>query len=543
GRVFGSAGDSVIAEFASPVEAVRCALEIQQEVKTRNAELAEDRRMQFRIGVNLGDVVAEGDNLYGDGVNVAARLEEMCEAGEVCISGKVHEEVAGKIEGDFRDAGEHHVKNIARPVRIWRWSPKAPAGERSHRAGGLLKESKTLALPDKPSIAVLPFGSMSADPELEFFADGMTEEIITALSRVPDLFVIARNSTFAYKGRAVGVPRVAEELGVRCVLEGSVRAAGQKVRVTAQLIEGATGHHLWAERYDGDLSDIFEVQDDITRNIVMALQIKLTYGELARLWEGQTNNLRAWEKMVEGRRLFNQMIWTDILNARRLFEEAVALDPSYGGALIQLGLTHWWEARYVLESDVEEALARAEKVIDRLLDLGRESGAHYLRGYVAFIRRQHDEAIVEIERAVALSPSDSWIIAVLGQVYIFAGQAEKGTEALTRAMRLSPYYPDWYPYNLVLAYAWTGDRDKEQEAIDMAKAYIGRLPSEPYGYTNLAIVQAFYGRDAEAAATIGSLRARFPGFGAKNLRRSELYKDAENLDRVLMVLSAAGLPE
>ena len=542
GRVFGSAGDSVVAEFASPVEAVRCALEMQQEIEARNADLAEDRRMRFRMGINLGDVVAEGHNLFGDGVNVTARLEEMSEAGEICISGKVHDEVVGKVEGDFADAGEHHVKNITRAVRVWRWWPKASPAERSSEEGSPFEDSEALALPEKPSIAVLPFNSMSSDEELEFFADGMTEEIITALSRVPDLFVIARNSTFEFKGRAINAQRVAKELGVNCILEGSVRAVANKVRVTAQLIEGETGRHLWAERYDGDLSDIFQVQDDITRNIVLALQVKLTYGELARLWEGQTKDLRAWEKMVEGRKLFNQMNRTDILNARRLFEEAVAIDSGYVGALVQLGLTHWWEARYVLDVDVEDALGRAEEVIDRLLSLGSgESGAHYLTGYVAFIRRQFDVAIAELKRAVSLSPSDSWVIAVLGQVYLFAGQPEKAMEAIKDAMRLSPYYPDWYPYNLALAYAWAGER--EGEAIELAEAYARRLPTDPYGYTNLAIVQAFFGHEIQAAVTIRSLRAGYPGFSAKNLRRSELYKDPENLDRVLMALSKAGLPE
>jgi adenylate cyclase len=528
GRVVKLMGDGILAEFASVVDAVNCAVAWQNGIGEQD--------LQFRIGVNLGDIIIEDGDIYGNGVNVAARLEGLSEPGGICLSGDAYRQVRGKIEAEFEDLGEQEVKNIAEPVRVYRIATRESGAVSAERAG------EPLTLPDKPSIAVLPFDSMSSDVELEFFADGMTEDIITALSRVPDLFVIARNSTFAYKGRSVSVPRVAKEMGVSCILEGSVRAAGHKVRVTAQLIEGASGHHLWAERYDGDLSDIFQVQDDITHNIVLALQIKLTYGELVRLWEGQTKDLRAWEKMVEGRKIFNQMNRTDILNSRRLFEEAVALDPGYGGALLQLGLTHWWEARYVLDVDVEDALARTEEVIDRLVDLGNyESGAHYLRGYVAFIRRQFEAAIIEIERAVALSPSDSWVMAVLGQVYLFAGQAEKGIEALAGAMRLSPYYPDWYPYNLALAYAWTGE--KETEAIEIAEAYVRRLPTDPYGYTNLAIVQAFFGRDTQATAAISSLRARYPGFSAKNLRRSELYKEAENLDRVLMVLSEAGLPE
>jgi tetratricopeptide (TPR) repeat protein len=274
----------------------------------------------------------------------------------------------------------------------------------------------------------------------------------------------------------------------------------------------------------------------------LALQVQLTYGELARLWEGQTTDLRAWAKMVEGRKLFNEYNRTDILKARRLFEEAIAIDPGYGGALVHLGLTHWWEARYVLEVDVEDALTRAEQVIGRLERLGnRESGVHYLKGYVAFIRRKHDTAIAEMEQAVALSPSDSWVLSVLGQVSIFAGQPQRGIEALTRAMRLNPYYLDWQPYNLALGYAWAGEN--EREAIRMAEGYVQRLPSDPYGYTNLAIVQTFFGHETQAKRAIELLRHRHPGFGAKNLRRSELYKRSEDLNRVLKALAEAGLPE
>jgi adenylate cyclase len=406
----------------------------------------------------------------------------------------------------------------------------------------LAASTDPLPLPDKPSIAVLPFQSISSDRELEFFADGITEDIISALSRIPDLFVIARNTTFEFKGRAVNAQRVAKELGVRYLLVGSVRAVANRVRVTAQLIDGTSGYHLWTERYDDDLGDIFRVQDDITRNIALALQVKLTYGELARLWEGQTQDLRAWEKMVEGRKLFNQMNRSDILNARRFFEEAVTLDPGYGGALLQLGLTHWWAARYVLDIGVEDALARAEEVIDRLISLGNnESGAHYLKGSVAFIRRQFGTAVAEIGMAASLSPSDSWVAAVLGQVYIFAGEPERAVDSIKNAMRLSPYYPDWYAYNLALAHAWAGEN--EDEAIDLADAYTRRLPSDPYGYTNLAVAQAFFGHEADAAAAIRLLRARDAGFGVKNLRRSELYKDPGRLDRVLGVLRQAGLPE
>lgn len=535
GRIVKLMGDGLLAEFASVVDAVRCAIEIQNAMSTHDADLPSRHRIEMRIGVNAGDVIVEGDDIYGDGVNIATRLEALADPGGVCVSGKVRDELQGKVNLSFDDLGAQFVKNIAEPLRVYRI-----AVDRLTTAAP--SSAMPLLLPEKPSIAVLPFDSMSSDAELRFFSDGISEEIITALSRIPDLFVIARNSTFAYKGRAVSAQRVAEELGVKYVLEGSVRAAGNRVRVTAQLIEGASGRHLWAERYDGELSDIFQVQDDITRNIALALQVKLTYGELARLWDGQTTDLRAWAKMVEGRKLFNEYNRTDTLGARRLFEEAITIDPGYGGALVHLGLTHWWEARYALEVDVGTALARAEQVIGRLEQLGNcESGVHYLRGFVAFIRREHDTAIGEIEQATALSPSDTWVLGALGLVRIFAGQPHKAIEALTRAMRLSPYYLDWLPYNLALGYAWAGEN--EGEAIRMAEGYVQRLPTDPYGYTNLAIVQAFFGHDPQAATAIRLLRHRYPGFSPKNLRRSELYKKSEDLDRVLSVLREAGLPE
>jgi adenylate cyclase len=538
GRIVGSAGDSLLIEFASAVNAVQCAVELQARLADQNADLPEERRMAFRMGINLGDVIVADGTIHGDGVNLAARLEKLAEAGGLCVASNVFDQVKGKLCYDYSDLGEQRFHNIPEPVRVFRVRSSSPAVD-----APLLGSSRgvlPLLLPEKPTIAVLPFASMSSDPELEFFADGITEEIITALSRVPDLFVIARNSTFAYKGRAVSVSGAAREFGVKYVLEGSVRAAGNRVRVTAQLIEGTSGRHVWAERYDGELSDIFQVQDHITRNIALALQVKLTYGDLARLWEGQTTDLRAWAKMVEGRKLFNEYNRTHMLGARRLFEEAVAIDPGYGGALVHLGLTHWWEARYVLEVDVEHALARAEEVIGRLERLGsRESGVHYLRGYVAFIRRKHDTAIMEIEQATALSPSDTWVLSVLGQVCIFAGQPHKGIEALTQAMRLSPYYLDWQPYNLALGYAG----ENEAGAIRMAEEYVQRLPTDPYGYTNLATVQAFFGHKAQAATIIRQLRHRHPGFSARNLRRSELYKRSEDLHRVLTSLREAGLPE
>ncbi|SJM30357.1 adenylate/guanylate cyclase domain-containing protein [Mesorhizobium delmotii] len=545
GRMVKRTGDGSLVEFRSVVDAVRCAIEVQNGMVERNAGLPPERRIEFRIGIHLGDVVEEGDgDLMGDGVNIAARLEGIAKPGAICLSEDAYRQVRARLDLPATDLGATQLKNIAEPIRVYSLQVgvlaqvKPPIPAESHTE----EPSALSPVPDKPSIAVLAFNNMSSDRELEFFADGITEEIITALSRIPNLFVVARNSTFAYKGRAVSVTRAAEELRVKYMLEGSVRAASDRVRVTAQLVEGASGRHLWAERYDGELGDIFRVQDDITRNIALALQVKLTVGELARLWEGKTTSLSAWAKFVEGRKYLDEMDRTNVLAARRLFEEAIAIDPDYGGALTLLGITHWWEARYVLEVPMEIALGRAEDVVRRLENLGdRESGVHYLRGYVAFIRNEHDTAISEMEQAMALSPSDTWVLGCLGQVCIFAGQAHKGIEALTEAMRLSPYHIDWQPYNLALGYAWVGEN--ESEAIRLAEEYVRRLPTDPYGYTNLAIVRAFFGHESQAAAAIATLRRRNPGFGVKNLRRSERYMRADDLERVINVLRAAGLRE
>ncbi len=535
GRVVKLMGDGLLVEFASVVDALTCAVGWQNDVAAREAETDEDRRLQFRIGINIGDIIVEGEDIYGDGVNIAARLEGLAEPGGVCVSGTVFDHVKGKVELDFADQGEQQVKNVAEPVRVYGVGPHASGGGPASLAG------EPLSLPDKPSIAVLPLTSMSSDPKHEFFADGIAEEIITALSRVPDLFVIARNSTFTYKGRAVRVQDVARELGVRCVLEGGVRVAGNKVRVTAQLIDGQSGHHLWAEHYDGELQDIFEVQENIARNIVLAMQVKLTYGELARLWEGQTQSLRAWEKMVQARGLYLRFNETDIVKARQYLKEAIELDPQYYGAMVLLGLTYWLDGRFSRTLDRENSLQQAAELVDRLFSLGHgDSGAHMLRGLIAWLRGQFDQAVKDCQRAVNLAPSDSWAVATLGQVCVFTGEPEQAAATLKAAMRLSPYHPNWYSLVLAWAYLWSGQLDA---AGDAARAHLEREPDDPYSYVALATVLSFQDLDREAAAIIADLCQRYPGFGVRDLVRSEIYKEKEKCDRIIDNLRRAGLPE
>ena len=379
GRVVDSTGDNLMAEFASVVDAVECSVEIQKELKTRNAELSENRRMEFRIGINLGDVIEEEGRIYGDGVNIAARIESLSEAGGICISGKAYDEVKSKLNLGYKYLGEQTVKNILEPVRAYRvlmepeeagkvigekkvkprqWQRVAfslgvilivivaaavayfnlrPSAPRVEVAS---KEKMAFPLPDKPSIAVLPFVNMSEDPKQDFFADGMTEEIITALSKGPNLFVIARNSTFTYKGKAVKVKQVSEELGVRYVLEGSVQRSADRIRVTAQLIDALTGHHLWAERYDRDLKDIFALQDEITMKIITALQVKLTSGEMIHVLGKGAKNIDAFTKYLQAVDLWTRLTKETNAQAKKLLEEAIALDPEYPGPYIGLAKTY-----------------------------------------------------------------------------------------------------------------------------------------------------------------------------------------------------------
>jgi TolB-like protein/tetratricopeptide (TPR) repeat protein len=401
--------------------------------------------------------------------------------------------------------------------------------------------SAELALPDKPSIAVLPFTNLSSIRDQDFFADGMTEDLITALSRIPELFVISRNSSFVYKGRAIRGEEVARELGVRHILEGSVRVAGNRVRVTAQLIDGLSGGHVWAENFDGNLDDIFSFQDEITRNIVLAMQVKLTYGESARLWEGQTKSLRAWEKMALGRGLFLRFNAIDNREARRAFREAIDIDPNYAGSMVLLAHTYWWDARFDQSADKEHCLQLAEHYVERALGIDPDlSMAYMMSGGIAFLRDQHDAAIKLCQKAVDHSPSDAWVSGFLGIVCIYGGESERAVAALLTAMRLSPYHPSWMIYHFALASLWTGDLAAAQEA---AETYRRQEPDDPFGYTNLAIVYAFQKREADAAALILELRRRFPAFGMGDIILAKRYKEREKLEWLVDVLRRAGLPD
>jgi TolB-like protein/class 3 adenylate cyclase/Tfp pilus assembly protein PilF len=436
GRIFGTAGDSVIAEFGSAVQAVRSAVAIQRALHRRNADLPHDRRMEFRIGINVGDVIAEGDDLLGDGVNVAARLEGVAAPGGICISGFVREQIEGKLNFALTPLGERTLKNISRPVRAYAVDSRVEDPVASGVLGG------SPALPDKPSIAVLPFVNMSGDPEQEYFADGITEDIITALSHHRWFFVIARNSTFVYKGRAVDVKQTARELGVRYVLEGSVRKAGQRVRITGQLIEAESGNHLWGERFDRDLIDIFAIQDEITQSVVGAIEPEMLVVEGKRALRKNVTNLAAFDLCMRAMWHFSQQTRDDSDQALSLVKQAIASDPNLAQAHMVLARTlnarvmQGWTENFA--GEVSEGYAAATRAV--ALD-DRDPYCHYALCWLSTLRRQHAQALSEAQRSIDLNPNFALGYFVLGLVRIHIGHFGEALDALLRSLRLNPNDP------------------------------------------------------------------------------------------------------
>jgi adenylate cyclase len=403
GRLFKIMGDGFLAEFASAVQAVTCAIAIQTEAEKIASELEDTKKMRLRIGIHVGDVMVEGDDLMGDGVNIASRLESIAAPGGISISRAVHDQVRDRIDAAFNDTGEIALKNIARPVQVFALAGPKPAMKPA-------EVTPTLALPDRPSIAVLPFQNMSGDPEQEYFADGIVEDIITSLSKVPKLFVIARNSTFTYKNKAVDVRQVARELSVRYVLEGSVRRSGGRLRVTAQLIDATTGNHVWAERYDRPVREVFELQDEITKEIVLALSVELTDGERSLVFSRSTRSLDAWLAAIRGFDHWMEGSPKGIREARTHFEHAIAMDPNYTLALAFIGWTHYTEMRFGFSPDPQISLAKADEIAEKCVAMSPgDAQAHGLRSGVWVLQGRFADAVRESEIAVAASPSDAFL--------------------------------------------------------------------------------------------------------------------------------------
>jgi adenylate cyclase len=582
GRVVDSTGDNLLAEFASVVDAVQAAVEIQQVLKAKNSLLPENRRMEFRIGINLGDVIEEGERIFGDGVNIAARLEGLAEAGGICISGSAFEQIENKLPLHYDYLGEHEVKNIIRPIRVYRAlmdngvvkeveaRPKAQGQGQRIAVFGLITalviisgialwqyelrptsptsqvvekadpQKMAFPLPDKPSIAVLPFTNLSDDKEQEYFADGLTEEIINGLSKVEHVFVIARSSTFTYKGKPVKVQQVAEEMGVRYVLEGSVRKTGDKVRITTQLVDALNGRHIFSERYDRDIKDILTVQDEITMNILVALQVALTKGEMAQITAKGTKNLEVYLKVLQANQLDHQFNKEGLAMARRYAEEAIALDPVYSGGYRVLAGVIINEA-FVGTSKVSrtEALQQALELAQKAVALEPSANSHAILSYVYVFMQNSEKALSEAEKAVALSPNSASAYDCMGAALIVAERFYEAIPLLQKSLRLSPI-PSSSVVLLRLgsAYRWGGQYEDSIATFRRAlKLYPDNLP----GHAMLAATYASVGRDVEARAEAAEVIKIDPNFSAERLVKAISMRNQTLLDQTINDLRKAGL--
>ena len=578
GRVVNAPGDALLAEFESVVDAVKSAVEIQRELAKRNADLPTVRRMEYRIGINLGDVMVDGESIYGDGVNIAARMESLADGGGICISGTAFDQVRNKLELGYEYLGEQTVKNITLPVRVYKvlMEPESTGkviGEKKSKpslwqkpvtaliivliviAAAIViwkfyirptppvevasKEKMAFPLPDKPSIAVLPFTNMSGDPKEEYFSDGITEEIITALSKTPHLFVISRQSTFTYKGKPVKVKQVSEELGVRYVLEGSVRKAGDKVRVTAQLIDAITGHHLWADRYDRDQREVFALQDEITKKILTELQVKLTVGEQARLYGRGTDNLEAYIKVLQGREYYWRLDREGNVSARKLFEEAIALDPKYPTPYWLLGMTHIMDAWFDWGKSKEDSLSRAMELAQKTISLNDlDSNAHGSLVAIYRMKGNYDKAIAEGKRAVELDPNSADAHVWLGIALYNAGRADEAIPLLEKAIRLNPFAHTWYFLQLGQAYSLSGRYDEATAAYHKA---LQLSPNNLFAHLGLTATYSQMGRDKEASVHAKEVLRISPDFSLDRYAEKIPYKNQADRERRINALRKAGL--
>ena len=532
GRIVKLMGDGMLVEFGSAVDAVACAIEIQRQVRVHDAGSSEADPIQFRVGINVGDIIIDGDDILGDGVNIAARIEGVAAPGGVSLSDDAWRQVQGKVAANFIDSGEHSLKNIARPVRVYR----IELGEE----GATQPAAPASALPTKPSIAVLPFQNMSGEAEQDYFCDGLVEDIITTLSKLAELRVIARNSTFVYKGRSVDVRDAAKQLGVRYVLEGSVRKSGNRIRITAQLIDAKDGAHLWAERYDRAVDDIFAIQDEITLVLATEMQVKLTEGEQARLRYTTTTNVEAWTYWAQGMSYFRQAITKENTgSARACWEKALALDPASAPLNAMLGFVHSVGARFGWWDDRETALGKARAYADRALEIDPgNADAHIASGCVFVMRECYDEAVADARKAVELAPGSADVASLAGFILTPSGYPEEGVIQSEKAIALNPNYPAVYLGILGDAYRHAG---RTEQAIAAFEAYHARSPG--FGLTDLVIIYQEMGRAEEAKQTTEQLMAARPNFTiAAWLKTQFVRRDKVRVEADTAALCAAGLP-
>ncbi|MBU0582453.1 MAG: tetratricopeptide repeat protein [Alphaproteobacteria bacterium] len=530
GRIVKLMGDGLLVEFSSLVDAVQCAMGWHPGAAGHAANQGPETHIRFRIGINIGDVLIEGDDIHGDGVNIAARLEGLAEPGGTCISADAYRQVRGKVDISFEDMGDHALKNIAEPVRVYRLSGRP--GEDAVPA----EAEDAPAYSVHQSVAILPFANMSGDPEQEYFADGITEDIITDLAKLPGMFVIARNSSFRYKGKNPDIRQVCRELGVKFALEGSVRKAGSRVRITAQLIEGAKGGHVWAERYDRELEDIFAVQDEVTREIVRALELKMSHGETTRQ-RADTSNALAYDLVLQGREQRHLFSKESNLRARQLFERAIGVDPDYAAAhagLALCGLHAWLHgAQKELESAYE--IAKHAKALDPSLPVACEA----LGNVLLFMGRQ-DEAVAEARQWVELEPGNADAYANLAGALSISGEPEKINALIDRAISLNPFYPFYYTLYKGMASLLM---HRYAEALDLLKRSAARNPEAMHAHLFLAACLGLLGDAASARAALDEVFRIHPGFSTGWVKTYFPYKRAADLELLVGGLRLAGLSD
>jgi adenylate cyclase len=576
GRVVDSPGDNLLADFASVVDALRCAWDIQQEIKNRNAELPENRRMNFRIGVNLGDVIEEGERIYGDGVNIAARLESLAEEGGICVSGTTYDHVKNKLPLRYDYQGEQTVKNIEDPVRVYRVlmgpeaQPKATVEAKpmlkrwklalallalilvlaaaagvynflsrssSQPSEPVLEKVPPIELAGKPSIAVLPFTNLSGEREQEYFSDGITNDIITDLSKFRELIVIASNTVFTYKGKPVDIKEVGRELGVRYVLEGSVQKGGDKVRINAQLTDASTGSHLWAERYDRDLKDLFALQDEIVQRIVATLAVEIRSVERARSMRKDTENLQAYDYVLRGRELLRERTRTSNIRAEEMFTKAIELDPNYATAYVGLGQRRVILVSYGWTEFPDQALKQGYDLAQKALKLdSSHAGAHALLGNIYIYRGQHEPSISELQRAIELNPNDALSRRFLGMVMLWSGRPDEAIQACEAALRYDPRASPGTHMFLGLGYYLKRQYDA---AISTIERGVAQYPDFAGDYIALAAAYAQAGRSEEAARAAEKVLRLDPFFEVESY--GTVFRNSADREYIREGLRKAGL--
>jgi adenylate cyclase len=536
GRIFNTGGDSVLAEFTSAVEAVRCAIAFQEEIAGRNAQLADDRKLVFRIGINVGDVMVRDGDLFGDGVNLAARLEGLCGSGEVYVSGSVHDQVVGKLEVSFDDLGQKVVKNIARPIRAYRALPMTgtpvPAGA-----------DVAPPLPDKPSVAVLPFDNISGDPEQEYFSDGITEDIITDLSKISGLFVIARHSTLVYKDKIVALKQIGRELGVRYVLEGSVRKAGNRLRITAQLIDSLSDHHLWAERYDRELDDIFAVQEEVARQVAEALEVALKPDEGERLAHAPTRNIEAYDVYRRARMTFWPPTRANILTARSAYAQVIDSEPTFAGGHAGKSMTHSMAALFGHSERPDEDARIALELAERAITEDKEFAlSHSALGFAYMAMERREEAVAAVRRAVEFQPGDADSHAILSQCLSLAGHGEEARDAALTALRLDPQYVAGPYINALGRACFVAER--YEEAIEAWERNIARGgPFAAPMLTAWVTSHVELGQMEKAREITLILLQREPDYTLASVQKNSFSAPSERVEQMIDALRQAGVPE